>query len=191
MRSVPVVRMALAGLAMFALACAEKESAPPVESGSAPPAASESAAPAKTEAALMQVKPVKVVISGVACGHRVDPRSHDLDVSNQDELEWEIKNTTCASDQKVLICMYKGATLFNPLFTCRSRPTGGLDIGTTFTVKRAQQETLNCRAKVDGDYSSLVLVGSEVPASGCPGAAPLAPRTDVVLSHMLDIEIFP
>jgi hypothetical protein len=137
------------------------------------------------KATVRMVKPVTVTMSGKACGHHVTPRSERLNKTNGDALGWRIRNN-CGSEQKVLICAYRGDELFNPFATCVSTPTAGLDIGTTFTVQGGKRENLDCVANVLGHYTKVVLVGDEVPSAGCPSGPhrKVGPRT-----HRLDVEI--
>lgn len=188
----PAVRMALAGMVMVVMACDAPANAPPATQAPAsegvttlPPSPAPSPAPSPMMPRA-QVKPVTVVMSGSACGHHVLPPSERLK-KNRDALGWRIRNN-CAAAQKVLICAYRDRELFNPFLPCVSNPTAGLDIGTAFTVEGGKREDLDCEANVPGSYKKVVLVGGEVPSSGCPGV-PLKP--EIILTHRLDIEIIP
>jgi hypothetical protein len=178
----PAVGTALAGMAILVMACADKAGQPPPDQYAKATAAS----PA-TITPLGQVKPVTVTIAGSACGHHVTPQSERLDKSNGDALGWRIRNN-CAAAQKVLLCAYRGQGLFDPFLPCVSNPTTGLDIGRVFTVAAGQREDLDCVANVEGNYTKLVLVGNEVPASGCPR---VSLQKDIILTHRLDVEIIP
>ena len=178
----PAVGMALAGMAILFMACADKAGEPPP----AQEATSAAVKPA-TVTPLGQVKHVTVTIAGSACGHHVTPPSERLDKSNGDALGWRIRNN-CAAAQKVLLCAYRGQALFNPFERCASNPTAGLDIGKVFTVEAGKTEDLDCAAKIEGNYTKLVLVGNEVPSSGCPR---VSLQKDVVLTHRLGVEIIP
>lgn len=196
MRSRQIVRMALAGMATVVMACGPKgseyqASAPPATK--APVSKGVTAGSPSPMTALRQVKPVSVKISGPSCGHTVTPRRETFIATNRDAVDWQIRNN-CASPQKVLICSYRGDELFNPFEPCVSTPTAGLDIGRIFTVDGHKGESLECTTKPHPRrqaYRKVILVGNEVPSSGCPGAPPPEPHPEVILSHMLDIEIFP
>jgi hypothetical protein len=193
MRSRQIVRMALAGMAV--VACGPKgneyqASAPPTTQAPVREGVTAAASPSPLTP-LRQVKPVKVTIRPT-CDHVVDRRNEKLIAANRDALDWQIRNN-CASRQKVLICSYRDGQLFNPLEPCVSTPTGGLDIGTAFTVDPHKSESLECTAKPHPRrqaYQQVILVGNEVPSSGCPGAPPV-PHPEVILTHELGVEIFP
>lgn len=115
----------------------------------------------------------------------MDSAHGQLDVKNQDALGWWIRNN-CGIDQLVLLCVYmekQPYSQFNPFKTCTSPTTGGLNIGTTFTVKSREREVLEC------------VTGDEVPLNRqCPSTLPSpAPSPDMNLSdlrtHRLGVEI--
>ena len=172
-----IVRMVLSGMVMLVMASAVTAGEPAAgkeDRGGKP-------AKAKT---LAKVRPIMVTMSGAACGHDVTPLSVRLNKTNRDALRWLIQNN-CASPQKILICAYRGSTLFDPFETCVNTSTAGLGIGRAFTVGAGTSENFECTAKVEGHYKKLVLVGNDVPSSGCATTS----VKPVIRTHRLDVEI--
>jgi hypothetical protein len=167
-------------------------------------AAFASTSSARTEKRKVTITPP----SGAAtCDHDVEHQEARVSRGHRDKLEWKIKNR-CAVDQKVLLCVYLNGTLNNPFEPCASEPSGP-DVGTAFTVRVRDTQELTCRARDNATvahYQKQVLVGDEVPASGCPGH-PLAATGDelarlrrtgganatptLIFTHILDIEVQP
>ena len=144
--------------------------------------------PLKTDEVL-----VKIFNQGAGCGHDViPPMTKPKLKKNHDDLGWDITNT-CSLDQKVLLCAYdtgNADNLFNPFHPCKNRPTIR-DVEKTFTVARnGGRARLDCTGRDVGDYLKVILVGREVPISGCPASPPSAlPKPDAVLTHRLGVEI--
>ena len=106
-----------------------------------------------------------------------------------DALGWRITNA-CDRAQQVLLCVYDPKAkdpLVNPFYRCDQE---GFDIGTPFTVAgRGGRAEVDCRARDDGDYRNLILIGEKLSAR--PNEVPPPGVPHVALTHMLDIVIVP
>jgi hypothetical protein len=137
-----------------------------------------------------QIKEIKVGITpqgSQTCNHHVAPDFHSLK-KDQDALGWRVKST-CRLDQDVLLCVYRRETgqLHNPFHPCQDDPATR-DVGKIFRVTAGTTVNLDCPAKDAGRYRKVILVGDEVPATGCP---PQVPRVVRPRLHRIGIDIVP
>jgi hypothetical protein len=108
---------------------------------------------------------------------------HKKLTKDQEGLGWRIKNN-CRLEQNVLLCVYR-KTLgppVKPFYPCKSNADG--DVGKVFKVASGEPARLDCVARDVGEYIKVVLVGDDVPSTGCPFEMP-----ELTTMHRIGIDI--